>query len=111
MACSCAYWDSGDHRKTLIAYPPLATYTARFRRHSYGPPGTGKTLLARAVATAFDGCFLPLAIPDVLKSLVRDVYGRALLARPTLTKGLFDDYDSMMGRWAKASVPWRIIFA
>jgi len=54
-------------------------------------------LLARAVATAFDGCFLPLAIPDVLKSLVRDVCGRAQSAWPTLTNGVFSDKDPMSG--------------
>ena len=84
--------------KALIANSPLAPpRRKRLRRRRYGPPGTGKTLLARAVATAFDGCFLPLAIPDVLKSLVRDVCGRAQSAWPTLTNGVFSDKDPMSG--------------
>ncbi|KAK9722690.1 hypothetical protein K7432_002501 [Basidiobolus ranarum] len=34
----------------------------------YGPPGTGKTLLAKAVATESSANFLPVLIPDLIKS-------------------------------------------
>ena len=62
----------------------------------FGPPGTGKTLLARAVATAFEGAFLPLAIPDLLKSMVRPpLYdGARGLTRPLTRAG------------GRAGLPW-----
>ncbi|KAI8069205.1 P-loop containing nucleoside triphosphate hydrolase protein [Gongronella butleri] len=36
----------------------------------HGPPGTGKTLLAKAVATESDAHFLPVRVPDLIKSEV-----------------------------------------
>ncbi|CAG8581065.1 2450_t:CDS:2, partial [Scutellospora calospora] len=36
----------------------------------YGPPGTGKTLLAKAVATESSAHFIPVSIPDLIKSEV-----------------------------------------
>ncbi|RHZ80652.1 hypothetical protein Glove_134g42 [Diversispora epigaea] len=34
----------------------------------YGPPGTGKTLLAKAVSTESSAHFIPISIPDLIKS-------------------------------------------
>ncbi|CAI2166735.1 19572_t:CDS:10 [Funneliformis geosporum] len=36
----------------------------------YGPPGTGKTLLAKAVATESSAHFMPISIPELIKSEV-----------------------------------------
>ena len=36
----------------------------------YGPPGTGKTMLARGVAGEMGASFLPVGIPDVMRSAV-----------------------------------------
>jgi SpoVK/Ycf46/Vps4 family AAA+-type ATPase len=42
-----------------------------FYFNRYGPPGTGKTLLAKAVATESSAHFMPVSIPELIKSEVK----------------------------------------
>ncbi|RIA92105.1 P-loop containing nucleoside triphosphate hydrolase protein [Glomus cerebriforme] len=68
----------------------------------YGPPGTGKTLLAKAVATESSAHFMPISIPELIKSEVGEsekaiakVFQIAIRCSPCII--FLDELEAMFG--------------
>ncbi|CAB5181418.1 unnamed protein product [Rhizophagus irregularis] len=68
----------------------------------YGPPGTGKTLLAKAVATESSAHFMPISIPELIKSevgesekAIANVFRIAIRCCPCII--FLDELEAMFG--------------
>ncbi|CAG8454143.1 2996_t:CDS:10 [Diversispora eburnea] len=63
----------------------------------YGPPGTGKTLLAKAVSTESSAHFIPVSIPDLIKSekAIENIFKIARQCSPCII--FLDELEALFG--------------